>query len=393
MINPVEIVEITKKTPIFKDGSEANSIELVNFKFKNGDECGFNVISQKNLYEIGDKACYIQPDYCLSSLAIFDSFTKPDGNPSKTKLGKNNRVRAIKFNFTLKDSVDVIYSFGVLLPKSEVDTFLGLDSDVDNITDEINICNMKTKVASLCNGETVFGLTFKTDGSSHTTFFKKTDERYRVGICSRGFEKKMDQKMVVGYVDSEGNKYHPYFDKETKTKGWFCDALNKFITNEETSGLTEELSDVKDSWVELAKSTGLLDKGLEFCKEHDLQLAFRGEIYGQGLKGSGNKNNPDANKKQGLILFGVDDLSEGFSKRVNYSSKHNLQTICEELGLEYTKPILVTPSSYDELAMTCENIFKEEKANGRIIEGLVIRTHYTNDVSCKYMNAEYDAKK
>lgn len=57
MIKSVEIVEIIKKRPIFKDGQEANSIELVNFKFKNGDECGFNVVSQKNLYQVGDKAC------------------------------------------------------------------------------------------------------------------------------------------------------------------------------------------------------------------------------------------------------------------------------------------------------------------------------------------------
>lgn len=57
-MKPVEIVKINKITPIYKEGQEANSICVVNFSFKNGDECGFNVIAQKGLYQIGDLAVY-----------------------------------------------------------------------------------------------------------------------------------------------------------------------------------------------------------------------------------------------------------------------------------------------------------------------------------------------
>ena len=50
-------------------------------------------------------------------------------------------------------------------------------------------------------------------------------------------------------------------------------------------------------------------------------------------------------------------------------------------------------ATYEALCEYCDSIFAKEKAEGRIIEGVVVRTMYTNDLSCKYMNPEYDAKK
>jgi len=63
------------------------------------------------------------------------------------------------------------------------------------------------------------------------------------------------------------------------------------------------------------------------------------------------------------------------------------------LGLDYTKSELITPNSYKELCDFCGAIIAREKNEGRVIEGVVVRTHYTNQISCKYMNPEYDAKK
>jgi hypothetical protein len=256
-----------------------------------------------------------------------------------------------------------------------------------------NCNNIKSKVSELCDGNTIFGVTIKHDGSSHTTYFKNENGEYKFGVCSRTLEKKLEQKRITGYVDENNNSYHPYINPETKEKGWFCDTISVFKTNDEVNQLTPIFVDVKDTWVDLAFSTGLIENGLAYCKEHGLELAFRGEIYGQGLKGSGNKYNPDANKKQTLRIFGIDDLSTGFSKRLNYSSLHNLETICLALGLDYTKPELIKPNSYKELCDFCDAIIAKEKNEGRIIEGVVIRTHYTNQISCKYMNPEYDSKK
>ena len=423
MVKIVEIVTITNLVPVFKEGAEANAIQVAKFSFDGGGECGFNVIAQKGLYEIGSKAIYIQPDYCLSENELFNSFIAPGGDTKKSRLGKQNRIRAIKFNFSFAGSSDPIYSNGVLLPLEEVKSFINKDiEDIDLSeelgvakyeepetagsgliagefpsfmykTDEQNINNIVDHVKKIISEGQDLGITIKRDGSSHTTYFKLEDEVYKSGVCSRSQEKKLDQSFVTDYFDEDKNLYHRYFDKDTMSKGWFCDELSQFRQDDEMEGFEAVVKEVKDSWVELAKESGLLENGLAYCKGHGLQLSFRGEIIGQGLKGSGNKVNPDSNDRQKLVLFGIDDLSEGFSKRINYSSPHNLRDVSKILGIDYTESIVAKPKTYEELIDICEDIFRTEKSNGRIIEGVVVRTMYTNDLSCKVMNGDYDSRK
>ena len=47
MVKVVEIVTISKLVPVFKEGAEANAIQVAKFNFEDGGECGFNVIAQK----------------------------------------------------------------------------------------------------------------------------------------------------------------------------------------------------------------------------------------------------------------------------------------------------------------------------------------------------------
>lgn len=194
MIKSVEIVTVSKIIPIYKEGQEANAIQVINFNFENGDECGYNVIAQKGLYEIGSKAVYVQPDFCLSDISLFKSFTAPFDDPKKSKLGKNNRIRAVKFNFQFEHSSDPIYSYGVLLPLTEVNDYIKADYNPEELdvilgitkyeepetggnglvkgglphflysTDEENSKNLKSHINKvLATGQRI-GYTFKTDG-------------------------------------------------------------------------------------------------------------------------------------------------------------------------------------------------------------------------------------
>ena len=63
MNNAVQIVTIKNKIPLFKGEEKAERIELIQL-----EENGFELVSQKDLYQIGDKAVYIQPDFCLSDI-------------------------------------------------------------------------------------------------------------------------------------------------------------------------------------------------------------------------------------------------------------------------------------------------------------------------------------
>jgi len=431
MVKSVELVTINKKIPVFKNGEEAERIEVVNFTFSDGNECGYNVITQKDLYKIGDTACYIQPDFCISDLPIFESFIRPFGDEKKCRLGKNYRVRALKFNFSFEGSNDPIYSFGILMPSSDVVAFLKNKWDVEALpellgvtkyeepeksgsgltagpfpsflykTDEENINNIKTHVTRIIESGQELGLTIKVDGSSWTLYFKRDDEgNYVPGICSRGQTKKLDQSYIKGYVDinhdGEDNSYHKYFDQETKSNGWFNDELERFISDDEIGDMewmTPIMVKATDSWIDVANKFNIIEKTKEYCEKHGVELVLRGELNGSGLKGSGCKNNPDAKLEQNIKLFGIDSLESGFSIRQHYGNEHNLKKVAEELGVNYTESVTVKPASFDELIRICDDIFESEKAAGRLIEGIVIRTVNSNDLSCKYLSPEYDSKK
>ncbi|MGM3357453.1 hypothetical protein, partial [Bacillus cereus group sp. BC233] len=77
------IVTIKSKSKLYKGDLEAEKIELINL-----EETGFDLVSQKDLYQIGDKAVFIQPDYNLSDIILFDSFIRPNGDEKKSMLGK-----------------------------------------------------------------------------------------------------------------------------------------------------------------------------------------------------------------------------------------------------------------------------------------------------------------
>ena len=122
-MSAVQIVTIKNKIPLFKGEEQANAIELIEL-----EEVGYELVANKTLYQIGDKAVLIQPDYNLSDISLFDSFIRPNGDESKSMLGKvggqARRIRAKKFNLSKVPNGDPVYSNGILLPLSEVITYL-----------------------------------------------------------------------------------------------------------------------------------------------------------------------------------------------------------------------------------------------------------------------------
>ena len=424
MIKPVEVVKISKIIPIFKDGVEALNICVLNFSFSNGDECGYNVISQKGLYQIDDYGCFIQPDFCVSDLPIFESFLRPGGDEKKSKLGKNFRIRAIKFNFQFENSSNPIYSFGILLPKTEIDKYIGVEYNIDNLTDilgitkyeepesagsgqakgnypsfiaktdEENINNLKSHVNKIIDSGQELEYSIKIDGSSWTMYVKKGEMgKWFYGICSRSQEKYIEQFYIDKYIDENGNQFHKYINPTTFVKGWYCDATSVFLTDEEIKDFKSVKVEVKDSWIELAEKSGMIEKFFKYCQNNDVQLVAKGEIYGENLRGSGNNMNPNAKDKQNLILFGIDSLETGFGIRQHYGDVHNLKKIGDELNVNYTISYPINPISYNDLISKADLIFDEYKTKGKIIEGIVVRTKYSNDLSCKILNPYYDSKK
>lgn len=421
----VDIVIIDKLLPLYKDGIEANAIQVARIKDLDGNSCQFNIVVGKGLYKEGDKAIYIMPDYCLPDREIFKEYIAPNGDPKKCRLGKNGRIRAIKFNFTLDNSCEPVYSNGVLVSVNIIRNYINgdiYDGDLQKelgiikyvapdtssmssgltkgdlpyflyATDETRIELLKDHVDKCYNENEILSFTLKRDGSSASLYVRKDlDDNLTFGVCSRLLEKKLYQTMISAYKD-DGVLLHPYINPETKEKGWFNDSTQKFYTSEEVKNLQSVEVEVRDAWVDTVKKFDYLDKLIQYCKDNNIQLALRGELIGKGCKGGGNKLNMDSKEETHIVWFGVDSLESGHATRIHYGEKHNLATVCEAMDVEYTPSILEGVFNYDQIIYECTKIFnKIKEETGQIVEGIVIRSKYSNKLSTKFINPEYDAK-
>ena len=443
-MKPVEIVRIEKLIPVFKnleDGSvAANAIEVARICDNEGNSLEFNIIVGKGLYNVGDSVVYIMPDYALPPTPLFMDYYAPDGDMKKSKLGKRGRIRAVKFNFSFENEVDPIYSNGIILPlklvedywkvkieeakeKGETYSFEDIQESLQVIkyvaedsleggnhsgmtkgelpsflyaTDETRIESIKKHVNMIYEEREELGFTLKRDGSSITDYVRIDPEtnEFMYGICSRNQEKKLDQTQTTGYKDPiDGIIMHKFYNKETETKCWKNDFSGKMYSLEEVVDFEPVEIDVRDAWIDTLNDLGYASKILVYCVENNAQLALRGELIGQGNKGSGNKLNWDARDKSRVVWFGVDDLTSGHATRIHYGQENNLIQVCEELEMEYTKELWSGIMDYDTIIKECNDYFKKIKEEtGQIVEGIVIRSKYSNKLSCKYINPEYDAK-
>lgn len=390
-MKPVSILTVKNKIPLFKKEEQASSVELIEL-----EEVGFNIVSQKDLYQIGDKVIYIQPDYCLSDISLFESFIRPNGDENKSMLGKvgglPRRIRAKKFNLSIEPNGIPVYSNGILLPKTEITNYLiqnrisfDLELDValgitkyeepeNNFgygvkggsstnfpqgiikTDEENFNNLVHHVEKILPKRLIGRV--KVDGSSITLWYKNG----KSGICSRNLGKPIFLKRTVG------RKNKTFLQKLIFWK--------KFDLN-----IYENVLNDSD-FVKYGKP--YLDRLEEYCKKNNVNLILQGELYGQGMKGSGNKNNPHAKLPTDIIFFNVCRYEEQ-SIRL---SEEDFRNIVSELDLNDSDIVFdKTFNTIHELKQECEDYFKNN-----LVEGIVIRDEFHN-FSTKYMCLEYDSKK
>lgn len=377
----VQIVTIKTLTKLYKNGEEANRIELANC-----EENGFSIIVEKGLYQIGDKAIYCQPDFSLPILNLenptnaqnlFLDFTQPEGDSKKTKLGKNGRIRAIKFNFNTEiDSVDPIYSMGIMLPLKYVINKMGWDFDsigdsfdLDGALEVTKYEEPESAYSGMSKGGLPLGM-YSTDENNFNNILKVFEDKFPL--------------VLIGSVKVDGSSFTCYFKNETEfgVRGWLNESTNEFY-NEPLETFIPILTECDDTFVKLGKP--ILEKLKTYCLENNLSLALRGELCGEGLKGSGNKNNPHTKLKQQILFYGADDYSENITKKL---SSERFYKICNDLDLKFCDVVFEKEfNDIQEIKDECDSYFKTN-----LIEGIVLRS-IDSKISCKYMNLEYDSKK
>jgi RNA ligase (TIGR02306 family) len=379
---PVQIVTVKSKLPLFKGEEQANAIEVIQL-----EEFGYEIVAQKDLYQIGDKAVFIEPDYCLSDISIFESYIRPNGDEKKSRLGSHNRIRSVKFNLHTGNGLHK-YSQGILITVDMVQTYLKV-SDLDKVdlttalgikkweapdekvggvnggaskpfptgmyrTDETNINKLSDKLTFPLH----LILSKKKDGSSVSIYYKNG----KYGICSRNLDKPLYINKVVGRRNKTLLDYLMFWKKTD---------LNLY---------KETLND--SDFVTVGYK--YLERLITYCEKHNTNLVLRGELIGQGSKGSGNKNNPDVKGLPDIHFYGV-DIYNHHTEKVN---EYIFDDICTKLNLTRCDVVFDrTFESIEDLQSTCDNYFATN-----LIEGLVART-IDSVQSMKIMNPEYDSKK
>ena len=373
----INILKVESKHKLFKKEEEANAVELINL-----EGVGFDLIVQKDLYQIGDLVVYIQPDYCVENNELFSEFIAPKGDISKSYLGKINeipsRIRAKQFLLSKTPNGKKLYSNGIVLPLNLVQEFinkkygynkasiidaskLGVykyeepiddNSDLGEFpsgfyqTDEENINNIweELKFPVFLIG------TEKVDGSS-VTISSKT-------ICTRNRSIKRYIKIPKG-----------------KRKRTFWEIIT-FQKPDLT--IYDTVENNKSNFIKIGKQY----QDLLISLKAD-EYVLRGELVGKGIQ----KSSVNLNSKEELNIkfYGIDIIEHGITKRLCFdefmykASVLNIPTVKVLFEDEF--------KSKEELIDTCEKIFEENKN----MEGIVIRDE--DDFSAKYMNNYYDSKK
>lgn len=396
--NAVSIVTVKDKIPLFKGNEKAERIELIQL-----EEVGFELVSQKDLYEIGDKAVYIQPDYSVSDIYLFESFIRPNGDESKSMLGKvggqPRRIRAKKFNFHRGDGQSV-YSNGILLPWKEVqnyvDNTIGRYSIFHNavdLTKVLEITKWEEPEQTDKNGIKVGGSKpfpeglYKTDENNINNLWNHIEKNIGYPIRLVGTEKVDGSSITIGVRNGKGficsrNLEKPLKIKKHKGRREKTLLEKILFWTKPNLNIYEEV-DNDDDFVKHGKPI------MDLLLSHDIyrhNYVLRGELNGGSLKGSGNKNNPASKEKANIKIFGVDSFNEfGIAERVR---EEQFIALTHELGLERVKQIFnMEFSSREQLESVCNGYFKDN-----LIEGIVVR-NLTGSFSAKFMNNEYDAKK
>jgi hypothetical protein len=385
------IVTVKEIKPLFKGEDPANAIEVIHL-----EEVGNQVVAQKDLYSIGEKVVFVEPDWCIPDVPLFEEYYRPMGDAKKCKLGKGGRVRAIKFNLHTGDN-QPFYSYGILISHRTLAERLGTTLiNMDNMAKSLGITKYvepeprmsnagsksgvscpfpdamyKTDETNIYNviNDVVFPIrligTFKSDGSSITIWNKGNKQ----GIASRNQGRPLMYNKVIGTTKPfwsmilEVVSFGKYKAKRTKK-------IYQTVEND-------------DQFIKYGKH--YLEKLAAYGKD----IALRGELCGMGAKGSGNPNNPQAKEATNIQFFGIDDYTHGARKM----EWHEVKRIAEELGLPMVREYFgITFQSKEDLFKVCQDIFNSEKKEGRTIEGIVVRTE-DGKFSAKVMNLEYDSKK
>lgn len=317
---------------------------------------GCDAVATKDTYKVGDLVLFIHQDAVLPETPEFEVYKKyVKGRVKAAKIGNSSTgyvwSQGLVIDLEILDKLNVTSIFQELgmnlkdVKGREISDLLGvtkyeesnsailnkikrtgnpLPYDIPK-TDETRWTNLrKVPYGELCD------ITLKVDGTSFTVYYNLEEGKY--GVTSRT-------------VDFGTNPPEPY---------------KSVVTN-----------------------LNIVPRLVNYCREHKVSLALRGEITGQGIQSFAH-NPRSKNAGKNAEFFSVYNITEQKYERTN--DIHYFSKVCNALQLP-TVPILNRDAVLTkELIILYQNIPYKDFNH----EGVVINTA---NISFKVINSEYDSKK
>lgn len=313
---------------------------------------GWVVVSQRGLYQPGDKACYFEIDsWVPHSVAPFLSKGK---EPKVYEGVPGERLHSIKLRGELSQGLlipmrelpvdfcqepqedeDLTETLGVLKWERPVNAQLqglarGNFPHFLRKSDQERVQNIKRAYLAAVADVEEFNVTIKLDGSSFTAFLKADGDEVRTGVCSRNLELKVDEDNAENAFVKTFNQYE-------------LDSILRHIYN--------------------------VDKR---------QLAFQGEMCGPGIQG-----NFEGLKDTQLFIYNVFDID-----KQQYLLPGEARHLCSDYGLQMVPTFsrrMLLPATIQEVLELADG---ESGLFGKYREGLVFKS-LTRQFSFKAIGNNY----
>lgn len=304
---------------------------------------GFQCVTQKGLYQGGEKIVYIRPDSLLPIAAWTESY----------RIHSPDRIRAVQLRSK--------WSEGIIVP---------FDLLPGEIRQQIETLSVGTNVSEIL-------------GVTHWEPPAPQDPHAKSSVLPFGIRKTEETRFEE--ISNE-LPFGQIVDVQLKIDGTSATYYYKYDTKEfgVTAREQEMKLDIENKYTDPIRKHDIRNKLIDFCEKNQISLALRGELYGTGILSS--KNNPHSKLEKDWALFAVYMIDT--REYANKGHQYYFKTLASILNLP------IAPMVEENVILTPELVNKYsselKKLNDQSFEGVVVK--HSNG-SFKIINKEYDSRK
>jgi RNA ligase (TIGR02306 family) len=339
----VEVIESVRVHP------DADKLDLCTI-------LGYQCVTQKGLYQGGEKIVYIRPDSVLPQEEWTEEYRKYSPK----------RVKAVRLRGEWSEGIIVRFD---LLP--------------ENLRSIVELCEPGTDVSEILevvHYEPPTPQDLQAKGGLPFGIPKTDEDRFENRINKLPYGELVDETLKI-----DGQSCSFYVNLDVPLSEPLFGVLGRNL---------EIKPDTENNYTAHISRYDIQRKLTEYCVKHDVSLVLRGESFGQGIQSG--EHNPHSKQEKGWAMFSVYIINQGngdgtYSIVREYARKghkHYFLNVAKELGLPHVPVINENVELTRELLEQYSTGIK--KLMGKPFEGVVIN-HSAG--SFKIINKHYDSLK